>query len=70
MNIKSIRNYLRTKVGSDIVLIYYGSRNRKEIFKGKLYRVYKNIFVIRLFNNEIRSFAYVDILTKTIQICI
>ena len=31
MNIVSIKNYLRTKIGSNIVVIYYGSRNRKEI---------------------------------------
>lgn len=70
MNIKSIRNYLRTKVGTDIIIIYYGSRNRKEKFSGILYKLYDNVFTIRLFNGEIRCFSYTDIITKTIQICI
>ena len=68
MNIKNIKNYLRTKVGSNIVVVYYGSRNRKEKFNGVLYKLYSNIFAIRLYNGEIKSFSYIDILTKTIQI--
>lgn len=70
MNIKNIRNYLKTKIGCNIVIIYYGSRNRKEIFKGVLYKLYGNIFTVRLLSGEIKSFSYIDILTKTIQICI
>jgi len=66
----NIRNYLRTKIGSNIVIIYYGSRNRKEIYKGILCKLYKNIFIIRLSNGEVKSFSYTDILTRTIQICI
>ena len=70
MNIKNIRNYLRTKIGSNIVVIYYGSRNRKEIYRGVLCKLYGNIFTVRLYNSEIKSFSYIDVLTKTIQICI
>lgn len=70
MNIQVIRNYLRNKLGSNIVIVYYGSRNKKEMYKGILFKIYKNIFTIRLINGEIRSFSYTDIITKTIQICI
>ena len=70
MNVSSIKNYLNTKVGSNILIIYYGSRNKKDIYKGILFKLYRNIFVVKLYNNEIKSFAYTDILTKTIQICI
>ena len=70
MNVNSIKKYLNTKIGSDILVIYYGSRNKKEIYKGILFKLYRNIFVIKLHNNEVKSFAYTDILTKTIQICI
>ena len=70
MNIKIIRNYLKTKIGCNIVIVYYGSRNRKEKYYGILYKLYRNIFTIKLSNGEIRSFSYTDILTKTIQICI
>ena len=70
MNIKQIKNYLRTKVGSNIVIVYYGSRNKKEIYRGVLLKLYCNIFTIMLTSGEIKSFSYIDILTKTIQICI
>ena len=30
MNIKCIREYLVSKIGSKIIVIYYGSRNKKE----------------------------------------
>ena len=70
MNINTIKNYLKTKVGSNIVIVYYGSRNRKEIFRGVLCKLYGNIFTIRLANGDVKSFSYIDVLTKTIQICI
>ena len=70
MNTINIRNYLKTKVGSNIVIIYYGSRNKKDIYKGILCGIYRNVFTIRLVNGEIKSFSYVDVLTKTVQICI
>ncbi|MBQ2872677.1 MAG: Veg family protein [Bacilli bacterium] len=70
MNIKNIRNYLKTKIGSSIVVMYYGSRNRKEVYRGVLCKLYTNIFTIRLYNGEVKSFSYIDVLTKTIQICI
>ena len=70
MNIKIIRRYLSSKIGSKIVVVYYGSRNRKERYDGIVYKIYQNIFTIRLSNGEVRSFAYIDIITKTIKICI
>ena len=70
MDVNLIKKYLNTKIGSNILIIYYGSRNKKEIYKGVLFKLYRNIFVIKLCNDEIKSFAYTDILTKTIQICI
>ena len=70
MNIKKIRSFLKTKVGSNIIVIYRGSRNRKEKNIGVLDKIYNNVFIIRCMNGEVKSFSYVDILTKTVQICI
>lgn len=70
MNIRSIKKYLVTRIGCNIVVLYYGSRNRKEIYRGILLKVYSNVFTIKLKNDDIKSFSYIDILTKTIQICI
>ena len=70
MNKKNIKNYLNTKIGSNIVVVYYGSRNRKEIYRGILWKLYRNVFAVKLPSGEVKSFSYIDILTKTIQICI
>ena len=70
MNIKTIKKYLTTKVGCNVIVVYYGSRNRKDIYRGVLYKLYGNIFTIRLYSGDIKSFSYMDILTKTIQICV
>lgn len=70
MNIRKIKQYLASKIGCKIVVIYYGSRNRKEKYDGILFKVYCNVFTIRLNNGEIKTFSYNDILTKTIRICI
>lgn len=70
MNINYIKRYLLSKIGSRIIIIYYGSRNRKERYEGILYKLYNNIFIIKLSSGEVKSFAYIDILTKTIQIYI
>ena len=70
MNIKLIRRYLFSKKGSKIVIIYYGSRNRKERHEGIILKTYSNIFTIRENSGEIKCFSYIDVLTKTIQIYI
>ena len=70
MNIKYLRNYLSVKTGSKIIVIYNGARNRREKYRGILYKTYGNVFTIVLDTGEIKSFNYIDILTKTIQIYI
>ena len=70
MNIISIKNYLSTKIGSRIVVVYYGSRNRKEIYKGVLCKLYGSIFTIRLANGDVKSFSYCDIVTRTVKVCV
>ena len=70
MNINIIRSYLFKKIGSKIVIIYYGGRNKNDKYEGVLTNSYHNIFTIKLVNGEIKSFSYCDILTKTIQIYI
>ena len=70
MNIKYIKRYLSTRIGDKVVIIYYGSRNRKERYEGILWRIYSNIFTIKLSTGKMKSFTYIDILTKTIQIYI
>jgi hypothetical protein len=34
MNINYIKRYLLSKIGSRIIIVFYGSRNRKERYEG------------------------------------
>ena len=68
MNSKLIRKNLISMIGSKIVVIYYGSRNKKESYEGVLFKLYRNIFTIKLVSGEIKCFSYADLLTKTVQI--
>ena len=70
MNTRLIKKYLSTKIGCRVVVIYYGSRNRKERYEGILWKLYTNVFTIKLYNGEIKSLTYIDVLTKTVQIYI
>lgn len=70
MILKNIKNYLSLRIGSDITVVYYGARKKKEIYKGVLLRTYDNLFTIISCSGDIKSFNYIDILTKKIQIYI
>ena len=70
MNIQHIKRYLMTKRGSKMAIIYYGSRNRRVKYIGYLDKLYANVFTVRLLNGDVKSFMYIDIITKTIRICI
>lgn len=68
MNLSKIKYYLSKRCGCNITVVYYGQRNRKEIYRGKLLKTYFNVFTIILASGEVKSFNYIDILTKTIKI--
>ena len=70
MQIRQIKQYLMSKIGSKVVIVYHGGRNHRERFDGILYKIYDNIFIIKTYQGNIKSFTYIDILTKTIQIYI
>ena len=70
MKVEYIKRYLASKIGAKIIVIYYGSRNRKERYEGYLCKLYANVFIIKLTTGEVKSFTYIDILTKVIQIYI
>ncbi len=68
MNIYQIKRYLMSKKGECVKIIYHGSRNRKERYNGILYKLYNNVFTIKLSTGEIKTFSYSDVLIKTVQL--
>ena len=47
MNLKLIKRYLASRIGSKIVIIYYGSRNKKERYDGILLKIYYKVGWLR-----------------------
>lgn len=68
MTIKKIKDDISNNLGKKVKIIYNGSRNRKEEYKGILTEVYNYIFIVRLDTDEVKSFSYSDVLTSTIEI--
>lgn len=70
MDLRHIKKYLSSKLGCKIIIVYFGSRNKREKYYGILNKTYNNVFTVCLSTGEVKSFNYSDILTKTIQIYI
>lgn len=68
MTIDKIRYSIDSRRGDNVKVVYYGSRNRKEEYKGVIAETYNYIFIIKMGENEVKSFSYSDVLTNTIKI--
>lgn len=68
MNITFIKNKLDNRIGDNVKIIYNGSRNRREEYSGIISETYNYIFIVKVDNNEKKSFSYSDVLTNTIEI--
>ena len=68
MTIKKIRENIENNLGSDVKIVYNGSRNKKEEYNGVIKEVYNYIFIVKLDTDEIKSFSYSDVLTNTVEI--
>lgn len=67
MNLDIIKDKIVQKIGSNVIITEKGMRNRKQIYEGKLYKIYPNIFSIMTRNGE-KTFSYSDVATKTVLI--
>ena len=68
MTIKKIKENIENNIGSDVKIVYNGSRNKKEEYSGVIKEVYNYIFIVKLDTDEIKSFSYSDVLTNTVEI--
>ena len=67
MNIDTIKDTIKKNIGKNVRVTVYGMRNKINYYEGQIYKMYPNIFTIYL-DNEEKSFAYRDIITKDISI--
>ena len=70
MTIEKIKNKIKEHLGEEIEIKFNGSRNKIESYNAILKDVYNSIFTVQIKNeyNEVKSFSYSDVLTKTLQI--
>lgn len=70
MTIESIREELGNHIGKEVVIKYNLGRNKIEKYHVTIKELYNYVFLVELNNNfnEVKSFSYSDIITKTIKI--
>ena len=72
MTVEQVRIRLNDYVGKKVVIKCNLGRNKYEKYNATIKELYKNIFLVEVMEanlkNEIKSFSYSDIITKTIKI--
>ena len=71
MTISQVREELNNHIGKKVIIKYNLGRNKYEKYNVIIKKLYNNIFLVELKNNEnifIKSFSYTDVITKTIKI--
>ena len=68
MMIDKIRENVRSKIGKKNKFVFFGSRNQVEEFEGIIVECYKAIFTVELFDKQIRSFSYSDLLIGSLKL--
>ena len=71
MQLEKIKKNLQELQGKKIFIEYNLGRNKKENYRVTIKELYDYIFTVTLEENnysEVKSFSYVDVITKTIKI--
>lgn len=69
MTKSEIKKQLNEYLGEQVTIRYNLGRNKYEQYSAKIKELYSNIFLVQLDkDNQIKSFSYTDIITKTIKI--
>lgn len=68
MTLEKIKNELNNHIGMGVTIKCNLGRNKHEKYNAIIKEIYSNIFLVELNNQEIKSFSYSDIITKTIKI--
>ncbi len=67
MNINIVKDKLNSNLGKKVLVTQYGLRGKLSRYEGILYKLYPNIFTIKLGDVE-KSFSYNDYITGDIKI--
>lgn len=68
MTIEKIKNDLNEHLGDTVTIKYDLGRNKFEEYDVIIEELYNHVFIVKLKNEELKSFSYTDVITKTIKI--
>ncbi|MBQ9181118.1 MAG: Veg family protein [Bacilli bacterium] len=68
MTISEVRSELINHLGEEVTIKYNLGRNKFEKYNVVIKELYKNIFLVELKENLIKSFSYTDVINSTIKI--
>lgn len=69
MLLEKIKKEVTNHIGDKAVIKYNLGRNKYETYNVTIQKTYPYVFLVKLNNrDEIKSFSYTDIMTKTIKI--
>lgn len=68
MNLSIVKKEMEDHIGEKVTIKYNLGRNKYEKYEATIKELYNYVFLVELYTNEIKSFSYVDIITKTIKI--
>ena len=68
MTIEKIKNHIDSNLGGNVKVVYNGSRNKREEYRGVITETYNFIFIIKTKDEEKKSFSYRDVLTNTVEL--
>lgn len=72
VTVEQIRCKLSNFLGKDVIIKCSLGRNKYEKYNAKIKELYKNVFLVEIkkskIKNEIKTFSYSDVITKTIKI--
>lgn len=68
MTIKKIKEDLYNHIGKGATIKCDLGRNKIEEYDVTIKDLYNHVFTVKLKNDELKSFSYSDIITKTIKI--
>ena len=66
--IEKIKEDLNNHLGKNVKIKYDLGRNKFEEYDVVIKELYNHVFIVKLKNEELKSFSYADVITKTIKI--
>ena len=67
MTISKVKLELLEHIGDIVYIKHNLGRNKYEEYEAKIKELYDYVFLVE-YNNTIKSFSYIDVITKTIKI--